>query len=380
MINLLIGPPGGGKSYEAVVYHILPALNKGRKVITNLPLDLDRLAALGFPVELVEMREKTLAEERTEVMSGITARLVKPWTDRCFAHAEDYGDKWRHPTDGSGPLYVIDECHLALPARETERAVEEWFSLHRHESADVLLITQSYGKVSRAIIDLVQVCYRVKKGTAFGTEKHYIRKVQDGVRGEVVNTTVRTYEKRYFGLYKSHTRGGGAELSANDIIPIWKRWPFLGAAAAASLLFAIFAFTDVKLNPIAQATASVEKAKPIRVVEEVDGRVVSDTASPSEVVAAAPAEPSHPYAHRALHIVGSYTTNGRTRVLFAVSQNGQVVSNVDSFDLLRLGYEVETPTPCAVKVVYDTWSSWIICDAPQIAVTPTGSKTAENAG
>ncbi|MBI5918423.1 MAG: hypothetical protein HY849_03485 [Nitrosomonadales bacterium] len=43
MINLLLGPPGGGKSYEATVYHVLPALAKGRKIITNLPLDLDRI-------------------------------------------------------------------------------------------------------------------------------------------------------------------------------------------------------------------------------------------------------------------------------------------------------------------------------------------------
>ena len=225
MINLIVGPPGGGKSYEAVVYHILPALKRGRKVITNLPLDLARLSVLDESfLDLVEIRTTTNAEkpetdwEKAENLYkkfGIAAKR-EYFVNRPFAHPEDYGDPWRSESDGSGPLYVIDECHLALPRGATKIAVEEWYSLHRHESADVLLITQSYGKVSKSIIDLVQVCYRVKKGTAFGSASQYIRKVQDGVRGDVVNTTVRKYEKRYFGLYKSHTRGGGAELAAED--------------------------------------------------------------------------------------------------------------------------------------------------------------------
>ncbi|WMU33924.1 zonular occludens toxin domain-containing protein [Pseudomonas aeruginosa] len=47
MINLILGQPGGGKSHEAVVYHVVPALNQGRKVITNLALDMDKFKAFG---------------------------------------------------------------------------------------------------------------------------------------------------------------------------------------------------------------------------------------------------------------------------------------------------------------------------------------------
>ena len=41
MINLTLGQPGGGKSYEAVAFHIIPAIEQGRKVITNLALKID---------------------------------------------------------------------------------------------------------------------------------------------------------------------------------------------------------------------------------------------------------------------------------------------------------------------------------------------------
>ena len=41
MINGLSGRPGSGKSYEAVIRHIMPALMKQRKVVTNIPLNVE---------------------------------------------------------------------------------------------------------------------------------------------------------------------------------------------------------------------------------------------------------------------------------------------------------------------------------------------------
>lgn len=38
MIYAIVGRPRSGKSYESVVYHIIPAIQSGRKVITNIPL------------------------------------------------------------------------------------------------------------------------------------------------------------------------------------------------------------------------------------------------------------------------------------------------------------------------------------------------------
>lgn len=212
MYNLLIGPPGGGKSYEAVVYHVLPTLESGRKVITNLPLNVPEFAKLDarFPA-LIELRTESKGQ-------GVDAHV--------FGDVADYGSDWRDPKTGQGPLYVIDECHKALPRGGTQRKVEEWFAEHRHEGCDLLLITQSHGKISKAITDSVQVCYRVKKMTTFGRSDRYIRKVQDGVRGEVMSVTEREYESRYYRLYKSHTRSIASvfEADAKDINPAFAKW------------------------------------------------------------------------------------------------------------------------------------------------------------
>lgn len=376
MINLLIGPPGGGKSYEAVVFHILPALQAGRKVITNLPLDLERLRAIdpAFPalVQFVENRRGVLpVDGRTKaLLARFTSKQAEPEEGiiRAFQTMADYCDSWRHPENGAGPLYVIDECHLAMPRGNTLIEVEEWFSLHRHELADVLLITQSYGKVSKSIIDLVQVCYRVKKGTAFGTSTRYIRKVQDGVRGDVVNTSIRKYEKRYFGLYKSHTRtsGAGQELGAEDITPIWKRWPFIGAGVMIPLAVVLF-ISSGSPNILKPKAAQAAVSNPVPAVA-----AISPGQPPAEVEVKDPEPEGHPFGGRTLHIVGSAVMRQETRYYFAVAQNGQKVSEVDSRELEGLGYKVKPGATCAVQVAYKKWSNWIICDAPQQAVMNPG--------
>ena len=50
MINMVVGKLCCGMSYEVVAYHVLPALQQGNKVVTNLPLDIDFIRRLdgGF--------------------------------------------------------------------------------------------------------------------------------------------------------------------------------------------------------------------------------------------------------------------------------------------------------------------------------------------
>jgi zona occludens toxin len=390
MINLLLGPPGGGKSYEAVVFHILPALAAGRKVITNLPLNMDRLRAIdaSYPLLVQRVTDRVGVVQQQTLRAGAfrPVRLVDsgvPGVIRAFSTMEDFGDPWRHPTDGSGPFYVIDECHLAFPAKGTSLAVEEWFSMIRHESADALLITQSYAKMSQTIVHLVQVCYRVRKATAFGSAGRYIRKVQDGVRGEVVNTSIRKYEKRYFGLYESHTKGGGSELVPEDITPIWKRWPFIGAAVMLPLAAFIFIGSgspnilrvpaaDIKKQPVPLAGVDAPLSTQPHVQTKPDGPKLG----------AWGAGGVHPLSGRTLHVVGFLQAAKAKVYEFAVAQNGQRVMGITGAELVALGYRVDVAAgqPCAVKVGFEAWDTWVICDAPTVAIqAPSGPSTTSSA-
>lgn len=406
VINLLLGAPGGGKSYEAVAYHILPALSAGRKVITNLPLVLD-----AFPpeqrllLEIVTTSKGRPAPVRASAagffasLRGIEEEGDAPAVVRPFSAVEDYGDPWRHPETGSGPLYVIDECHFALPRTGTRREVAEWFSMHRHEHADVLLITQSYGKVCKDIIDLVQVCYRVRKAVAFGTNNAYIRKVQDGVRGDVVNTSIRKYDKKFYKFYRSHTKSSqaGQELAATDIVPFWRRWPVIGFGVCMVVLAILL--TQVKGNPMdgnanaARIREKMAKGEPYTVTKTTTSPVVAS--APAAVPASALAtgarkdehaegatadagtqsKAQHPFAGMGIHVAG-WASNGTKgeRYVFQLSQNGVPVSTIYGDEFERAGYKVTAIAPCAAKIDYGNDVHFFArCDLPRQMMNPGGA-------
>jgi len=383
MINLLLGQPGGGKSYEAVAYHVIPAIQEGRKVITNLPLNLDYF-------------EKVYPKAK-ELIQIIDNKGVI----RAFSTIEFYGDEWRHPETGQGPLYVIDECHFCLRRGRTPQDVEEWFSMHRHELADVLLITQSYGKVDKNIIDLVQLCYRVKKATAFGSEKKYIRKVQDGVRGEVMNTEFRTYESHIFPFYKSHTRSNksASEATASDVKPFWKSWTVIIAAA---FIFVGIPFTVMSFNGMSGQKEPSKKVSQVLQKEVSNPSLVSSTkrstASKKELTDTeiktqevklareqarakaeeeqrrkAQAEAGHPYTGLQIHLNGvmRWDNSDKAVVHFVASQNAAVVFQLTDKDLIAAGYEFELKNNCLGILTFDDYVKPITCNAPSHGISST---------
>lgn len=352
MINLLLGPPGAGKSYEAVVYHVLPALEMGRRVITNLPLNVDEIEnRIPGASSLIEIRERQKGD-------------FVP-----FQAIEHYGSDWRHE-DGFGPLYVIDECHKPLPRGRTSIEVDEWFAEHRHEGADVLLITQSYGKVSKSIIDMVQNLYRVRKASALGSTKRYIRKVQDGIRGEVVNEAIRKYSPEHFALYTSHTKSNVAvnEAQANDIRPIWKNWSVIGAVLMIPMGLAVLGMAG---NPMAVKEPDFEVAKPVAAVrsEPVQPAVPvrSTPVQPDVVEDEEEPEPDHPFSGLGLHVQGSLqrVSDGQWFYMLAASQNGQKVFVMTLDELRVAGYDATPVTPCLLHIEYGEFVDNITCDSPR---------------
>ena len=357
MINLLLGPPGAGKSYEAVVFHVLPALLDGRKVITNLPLQVEAFKACGVDTSLIELRQASIENP-------------KP-----FSSPDDYGSHWRDD-NGRGPLYVVDECHKPLPKGMTLRLVEEWYAEHRHEGADCLLITQSYGKISQAIRDMVQIVYRVRKATALGSDKRYIRKVQDGLRGEVMNEGMRVYNPDRYALYKSHTKSNAAvsEAGAKDVKPIWKHWSVIGALAIIPIgLILVLSTAGGVFFPEPKQPQFVQ-AKPVTGPDGSGYIPHNLRGKPPEPASAIPVpEPekvNHPFSGLGLHISAYLHSEQTEKTLYSIaaSQNGQRVFRMSDADLVKAGYKLEFLTPCLIKIIYDKFSDYLTCDAPRQAV------------
>lgn len=389
MQNLIVGKSGSGKGYEVCAYHILTALTQGRKVITNMPLVVEKWASIDptFPA-LIEMRkrampirgtwEPTREEGAFNLFTDPSQVIIPPTTARPFAGVWDYYSDWRHPESGTGPLFVVDEAQNVIPRAKTSVEVEEWSALHRHFVTDVIFMTQSYGKLSQAIRDNIQMVYRLTKKVAWGQPNKYIRKVQDGIRGEVLNTTERTYNPAFFGLWRSQTQGGsGEEFDANDIVPLWKHWTFKGTAICFAIVIGMVIFqlsrdTAAKKQPSVKTIVHVESAQPAQ----------PEGAKPAPKIDAKPRGPEkkfHPYQDYQMNLsallTGSKTAPGQDKPerylngYVTISQNGQPIRQVSFKDLTETGYTITYYSQTVIGLEFKGFDvGYVVSGLPQVAL------------
>lgn len=371
MFCLFLGRTGAGKSYELTAHHILPALASGRMVVTNLPINI--------PV---------LLQVYPEYKDLIKVLPWKAGTPQRFSEIEDYLHEWRHEDTNQGPLIVIDEAHKALPKGKTNQELLEFLAESRHEGLDIYIATQGTRKVHADVIDLIDITYKFVKARAAGSQKRYIRKVIDGVRGSVMNTDIRDYESQYFRFYQSHTKSNKAVLESlsGDVKPIWKHWTFQGAAVC--MLGVVVMFFNGNFNIIVKQKDNIENAQKVKrdihseltITHEPESEpeifMIDTDESPLEVssVSMAPVpqpepvpEPdNHPYYKVELHFSALIYKDDKSLVLVTASQNGQSVFNITNDDLIHAGYEVDVISSCSLKLSYpDTgYEDYLTCTTP----------------
>ncbi|QPS10796.1 zonular occludens toxin [Delftia acidovorans] len=396
MINGLEGIPGSGKSYEAVAYHVLPALRSGRKVITNLPLIIDAFVAID-PAwrELIEVRTRPAPRIGDWDASNIAEReAFQIWTDRepqpqpehisTFGTVWDFYSTWRNDK-GQGPLYVVDECHVPLPKPErgspgTPVEVVQWFKLHRHFNADVLLMTQKFRDVDQGIAGIIATLIKCRKADVLGNKNEYIRKVHAGYRGGEIQRNIRKYESKYFGLYKSNTQSNGsAETGLQDVSPMivklrrftWAFWVF----AIAYVAYAFWPSDDTSVwgHKTAPAAKKSSAAAPVQVqhaptAQQAQQGPAQAPQQPSgtSVPPTAP-EVKDPLFGKLLHMTGDLSKQGRDQITFVVSSEGRRVFDLTSDDLVQAGYKVQRLANCMATVTYQSVVRPVTCDAPYTA-------------
>lgn len=412
MINLLEGVPGSGKSYEAVVYHVLPALKAGRKVITNLPLRLEVFRTL-FPefVHLIEVRRSPMpaigkwdAEaanrgEQAFIVGHFDAKptgqtkdglpCIPPPSDaRLFASVWDFYTTWRGD-DNIGPLYVIDECHVSFPkAKNRNKAVFtpdeviQWFKISRHFGADVLLMTQRMGALDDDIAGLAEFHIRVRKAAFLGKPDYYVRKVFAGYKGGETSSDLREYEKQFFPLYKSHTQGATViEAQAQDVSPANLKWQrasriflLVGILAMAWTGYKIF-FAESKPAPAKGGLVAIPikggpppSVAPVREYPATAQHAVYTPAMP--VGPPVPTKGPDPLETRAVHMTGCMvkSATGERVCTLTVSQNGMPIFTTTNVELEAYGYTFKHIGDCAAHLSWSGEPRAVICDAPSVGM------------
>lgn len=365
MIFGISGRPGGGKSYELVKNHVIPALKDGRKIITNLPLQVDHfVASLGHQVR-----------DLIEIVDGEFHNFGDG--NRPFSKAHHFlkYNTWRNDKN-QGPVFFIDECHLAMPAGSTEKELLEFLSLHRHYGFDIYLATQDFRKVHRDIRAMVEINYRCIKKSALGRTDQYIVKICQGCEAgaEVTNTYEREYESWVFKFYQSHTKSNGKQVEEAYVkdIPVWwkkKRNLFAAVGIVLGGFYGISGFYSMlspKDAPETLANGSQKLPQQLNASQPAHVPQQAILKSPEAIQERFKFSPDafHPFNKLTIHVSGSYGDLREKVVYFSLSFNGQIINEITSTDLMMSGYTVKVLSDCVVRLEYETWASFAICDNP----------------
>lgn len=193
------GLPAAGKSYGVVENVIVPALESGRRVVTNVPMKADAVAAKGWPgsLEVVTLEQIKVAGWFAAVPGGAVVVLDEVW------------EIW---PSGLKTVNVPDE-QKAFLAKHRHRVGDDDFSM------EVVLVTQDLGQIASFVRLLVQQTIRCTKLSSVGVESKYrvdfyagAHSGQNPPESRRVRQTFGTYRAEIWTLYQSHTQstGGGA--------------------------------------------------------------------------------------------------------------------------------------------------------------------------
>lgn len=193
------GLPGAGKSYEAVVFHIIPALKSRRSVVTNIRgMNYEKLAELtGEPLEMIRLLLINVEPAEQDSESGEVQRVIDEMCDKTPDNA----------------LIVWDEIQDYFPSGNTKLPLnqQKFWTEHRHRGLDIIIMGQDRSDVHKIIRNRIRTVIYFLKLEAIGRDGHYKWEVYQKQRfGKFIKTLsgTRTYDEKYFGTYMSHRREG----------------------------------------------------------------------------------------------------------------------------------------------------------------------------
>jgi zona occludens toxin len=210
-INVYAGVMGSGKSYEVVVSVILPALLKGRDVVTNIKgMDYQKICdylCSKFSADREKLGKLTIV------------------TTDDFKKVDFFPDEEKPEIQSVvkfGDLVCVDECWLfwAQGCKISHNAMQ-FFRMHRHYnhsvtgvSCDIALMIQEMPALHRSIKGIVEMVFVMTKLKTVGLNDSYRVDIYPGSR--VTNSNredyrVKKYDPDIFPLYKSYAAGQGVE-------------------------------------------------------------------------------------------------------------------------------------------------------------------------
>ena len=213
MIIFHEGLPGSGKSYEALVKHIIPSLEKGRKVFARLN---------GFNYEKVSELTGRTVDELKELYTEVTEEQVHT----VYEIVEN------------DCLLVLDELQNFFPSGRQKLSDEmtQFIAEHRHRGMDIVCMGQALADCHTTWKRRIERKITFLKLSMVGLDNKYKWEMYqgsiNGVKGDVVFKKIKSgtekYDSKYFGSYLSHQlTTDNTDVYSDDRVNIFKTKQFM---------------------------------------------------------------------------------------------------------------------------------------------------------
>jgi zona occludens toxin len=222
-INAFGGGPGSGKTYGVIEHVILPAVARGRFVITNIDgLDVEAIYAY---VAKEFYKDKILCIGHIRHCDRAAPDLV------TFFPGEDALDKAMPvplpdaPEVCGGDLVVVDEAtRYWSQGEKVKKEHAYFFREHRHfanemgHTCDLVVIDPDLTMLARALKGKVEMASVTHKPKEIGMDKRYVVKMFRGVKltgkPQSVNGPYK-FRSEIYSLYRSYAVAGAKEQAVD---------------------------------------------------------------------------------------------------------------------------------------------------------------------
>lgn len=305
-ITAYIGVPGSGKSYEVVKSVIIPALLKGRRVVTNI-----------YGLKINDIYEYCKSKNK----KANIGELINVTNDQCkdaeFLPYKDAVNTFCKP----GDLICLDEVWRFWNSDSDIHPNHRSFvAEHRHfadektgVTCDLVVINQAIVNIPRFIKDRIESTFKMTKLKTLGLNNRYRVDIFTGTKtfkNNMSSQLFSKYEKKIFSLYSSYESENATEVNVDSRGVIFKSPAFIAGAIifvlclylSISSLVSIFSSKDKKQDVVTTSKVESEKGKP-----------VSNSAIPSFT----PSPQKPPVLSKTWRIKGSYKTSAGAFVILS---------------------------------------------------------------
>ena len=307
-INAYTGLMGSGKTYEVVGFVILPALLKGRRVVTNIEgLDYEKIKAYLYEKHPKATIGELLAVTNDQVQQdgffpskdGEEGSVVKGGDMVCLDEA------WRFFGTGiklhaSTMVFLREHRHYTDPKTSV--------------SCDLVLMLQSISDLQKSVKNVVELTFKTQKLKTIGLNRRYRLDMFEGSDTKIsrrADSFQKGYEKSIYDLYHSYAAGTGKEVAIDTRQNILKNPRNIAMLFGVVLLFVVGGFA---LNHLYGRYAKPKPESPA--AEKGAPGSVSGVPTPGRPAGAA-AAPFKPVDSEAWRLAGRIVTPWGERAVLA---------------------------------------------------------------